>query len=739
MSKNYELLHKLKGEINRSPRVLPSAPPITRAPQSSTTINEAPISAYLTALWRRRWTVVGFALLVTLIVGVASFVTTPTYESVARIAIYRDNQSLLTVKQDGNTSSDDSDYTVTLDTQAKLIESDELATGVIRTLGLDSNPQFVNATHNRKELQLEYFHDNLQVTKVPHTRLLEIRFHSPNPRLAADVANALANAYIDHTFKVRYDATMLTSKRLADDLVDLQKATNSSEAKLVAYQRSHGLVGSGQLVSATLAELSKDLTAAEVEKADKQEAYDLTRSTDADQVARIDANSLLERLRSRESEVSTEYAKVRTIRGPANPQVIELKNQLDDIRRSIVNELDRMRSRVSNEYLTVAKRETWLRRALETQKQQATQQNQDEIEYNNLKREADTNRQLYADLLHKLKEAELAAGLGVDNIRIEALATVPLKPSKPNIPFNLAMALFGGMIGGIVLGLVRDNLDDTIRNAGEAEIISGSSALVLIPHTAEIAGTALDSNGSIPLANSCEAGMMVKSDLPMIESYRALRSQVLLYFSEYANRVLLVTSSLPGEGKTTTAINAALVFAQNHRRVLLLDADLRKSSIHKAWQLGVPEKGLSTVLAAEDELEDALLRCPNNENLFILPAGPAPADPAELLGGDRMERFISKLKQQFDYIIIDSPPVLAVSDTLILTTVVDAVLLVVRESKTPKLALAKTCELLHRAKAPTAAIVINGVKKSRLSDYHYYDSSWTQCEPQSYGAPHSRR
>ena len=298
MSRNYELLHKLKGEINRSPRALSSAPPIKRAPEPSATSDEAPISAYPSALWRRRWTVVGFTLLVTLIMGVISFFTSPTYEGIARIGIYRENQGLLTVKQDGNAASDDSDYTVTLDTQAKLIESDGLAAEVIQQLRLDSNPQFVNQVHQRTALQLEHFHDNLQVMKVPHTRLLEIRFRSSNPRLAADVANALANAYIEHTFKVRYDATMLASKRLTDELADLQKATNNSEAKLIAYQRSHGLVGTEQSVSAKLADLSRDLTAAEIEKADKQAAYDLTRSTDVDQVARVETNSLLERLRS---------------------------------------------------------------------------------------------------------------------------------------------------------------------------------------------------------------------------------------------------------------------------------------------------------------------------------------------------------------------------------------------------------------------------------------------------------
>ncbi len=235
------------------------------------------------------------------------------------------------------------------------------------------------------------------------------------------------------------------------------------------------MVDADQLIGPRLGDLNKDLTAVEFEKTEKEAKYNLVRSNDPDQVAHIDANSLLERLRTRESELSAEYAKVTSEMGPANPQVIELKDQLDEIHRSIAAELNRMRHRVSNEYLTILKRETWLRQALESQKREANQQSQAAIEYDNLKREADANRQLSADLLQKLKEAEMAAGLHADNVRIEGLATVPTKPSEPNIPFNLAMALFGGLIGGVFLALVRDHLDNTVRSAQDAENISGSA------------------------------------------------------------------------------------------------------------------------------------------------------------------------------------------------------------------------------------------------------------------------
>jgi len=727
MGKNYELLRNGDQKRDRlSYKRIRPAPQFELVPESAPVPDEVPISAYFRVVWTRRWTVVGFALLVTSLVGLVSFATPPKYEGIAQIAIYRENQGLLTVKQDAHDSSEDSDYTVTLDTQAKIIEGYELANQVIQKLGLDRNPDFVNGRADYKAA-VERFHHNLSIVKVPHTRLLQIRFLSSKPELAADVANALANAYIDHAFKVRYDTTMQASKRLADELADLREATNRSEARLVAYQRSHGMVGAEQLIGTRLADLNKDLTAVEVEKAQKEAEYNLVRSNGPDQVGRIDASSLLERLRARESEVRTEYAKVTSVMGPANPQVIELKEQLDEIHRSIAAERDRMRRRIGNEYQAVIKRENWLRRALENAKQEATHQNQDAIEYNNLKREADTSQQLYVDLLQKLKEAELAAGLRADNVRIEGLATVPTKPSRPNIPSNLAVALFGGLVGGLVLALVRDHLDGRVRTAQQAEIISGAPALAIIPKVLELTGTVSKSTVSARLAPSSLDVAIVKADSPVIESYRALRSLLSLHFSDCSPRVLLVTSPLPGEGKTTTAINAAMTFAQNGRRVLLIDADLRNPSIHRAWGFDAPVEGFSTVAGGESSLAGLLLLAPGKDNLFILPAGTMPADPAAMLGGERMKQLLSNLKQEFAYIIIDSPPVLGPSDTLVLAANADAVLLVIRESSTPKQALAQSCALLDKAKAPALAIVVNAVDKSHLSDYHYYGqraNSW---------------
>ena len=741
MSRNYDILRKAGQEIEESLHRNIQLPPLSETTGLPGRLNEAPITTYIFMVWQRRWTVMGFALLITLIVGIISFATKPTYEGVAEIAIYRENQGLLSVRQDAHDSSEDSDYTVTLDTQAKIIEGGEIANQVIQKLGLDRNPDFNRNGHRRvndgRNAIMERFHDSLTVVKVPHTRLLQIRFLSPNPRLAAEVANALAKAYIDHTFKVRYDSTMQASKRLADELADLQKATDDAEARLVAYQRTHGMVGAEQLTGTRLADLNKDLTDVEVERTRKKAEYNLVGSGGPDEVKGVEPNSLLERLRARESEVSTEYAKLTTVMGDANPQVKALKNELDNVRGSIAAELDRMRHRVSNEYRALTARENWLRSALENQKREAARQNEETIEYNDIKGEADNNRRLYADLLHKLKEAEVAAKFGADNVRIEALATVPTKPSKPNTPFNLAMALFGGVIGGVVLAFIRDTFDGSVRNAQQAESISGAPTWAMIPKAIELTGTVSNSKGLPSRGQYSRAAAIVKPDSPVIESYRALRSLVLLHFSETSPRALLVTSPLSGDGKTTTAINAAMAFAQNGRRVLLIDADFRNPSVHQAWGHTAPTEGLSTLFGNASRFEKLLLRCPGRDNLFILPAGPAPRDPAALLGGERMRQLIFNLRQQFAYVFIDAPPVLGPSDALVLAAEVDAVLLVVRESSTPQQALARSCALLQKAKARTVAIIVNAVEKRHLSDYYYSEprSNSERPDPQIVSFP----
>jgi capsular exopolysaccharide synthesis family protein len=679
--------------------------------------------AYIRAAWNRKWTALGFAFAVTALVAAVSFAMKPTYEGVARIAIYRDNQGLLDLKQGNLASSDESDYTVTLDTQAKIIESDAIASRVIRDMGLDRNSEFVRVIgrQDSNRAAMQKFHNSLRVMKVPHTRLLEIRFASSNPKLAADVANAIADSYINHTFEVRYEATMLSSKRLSDELSSLQEATNRAESKLLEYQRTHRMVGSDELINTRLADLNKDLTAVEVEKTQKQAEYYLARAHAPDRVGRMEPNSLLDRLRDRESQLSIEYAKMTSVMGEANPQVIETMNQLADVRQTISSELKRMEHRVTNDYLAIVSRENWLRQALEQQKEEAAQHNQDAIEYNNLKRDADTNRQLYTDLLQKLKEAQVAAGLRADNIRIEGVATVPLKPSKPDIPFNIGMALCGGLIGGIILSLVLDSFDDSVRNVEQAENISGVPALVVIPKAMDLSeGETIPTMhwkfGRQQSANTS----IIKADPPMIESYRALRTLALLHFSDCSPHSLLFTSSLPGEGKTTTAVNTAIAFSQNSARVLLMDADMRNSSVYKAWGIDSSAAGLSTVLTGKDRLEEVLLQAPKHENLFILPAGPPPADPCKLLSGESMKDLLSLVRQGFDYVIVDAPPVLGVTDTLVMAGLVDAVLVVVREMSTPKQALARTRKLLIEAKALEVGVVLNGVEQGTLTNNYYY-------------------
>jgi len=691
---------------------------------NSIPVKESPLAVYLQTLWNRKWMILCVTALGTAAMALFSALQQPVYEGVAQIGIYKDSPGALNVKQEMPAgTTEESDYTVALDTQAKIIEGDGIASEVIANLGLEHNPHFIKkaATAVNSQNGTNYkvallkFHNSLRVIKVPHTRLLELRFSSTDPKLAADVANALADAYIDHTFDVQRETTIQATKRLSQELATLEEATKQSEAKLVAYQQTHRMVGSTDLVAARLAELNKNLTEVETQKTQKEAEYRLIMAAkQPDIVQTVQPNGLLEQLRNRESQLSTEYAKLSASLGPAHPQLIGVKNQLDDVRASIQNELRRMVRRAENDYGSLNQREAWLRNALAAEEHNSAQQNQDAIEYNNLKRDADSNRQVFTDLQLRLKEAQLAAGLRADNIRIEAPATIPQRPSKPDIPVNLGLGFFASLAIGIGLVLVLEDLDTSIRSAEEAQSISGAMALGVIPNASKLNRTAVNSSGLIaPAASQC-AGLVPHD----AEPYRALRSLLLLSYA--SPRVLLVTSSLPGEGKTTTAINMATTFAQSGRRVLLIDADMRKAAMDKNFPY---QEGLSEVLRGELDAAQVIVRSPNTaEKLFVLTAGTPVSDTTDLLGGSRLQQLLQVVKAQFDHVIIDTPPVLGVTDTLLMTSCSDAVLLVVRQSITPRQALARTRELLARANAINVSVVLNGVTGMNLPGYGYGSS-----------------
>jgi capsular exopolysaccharide synthesis family protein len=654
----------------------------------------------------------------TALMAIVSFRMRPQYVASSQIAIYREASEDLGLHGSKAGVWDDWDSNIDLDTQVKILYSDALALQVIRELQLDKDPNFATLSPlalsdgRRAAQMLGSFHSALKVRVLPRTRVVQIEFTSPDPKLAAQVVNALDNAYIDQNFKTKFEAAMRTSEWLSNQLADLQIKVETSQAKLVHYQKEKGILGLDEkqnIVTSKLDELNRQLTQAQADRIAKEAGHRMAQNGNPQYLAAGDG-ALLDKLRGQKSELQLQLARISTQFGPSYPKVVELANQLSQLENSIAAEGDRARVRAQAEYEAALSREYMLQAALDAQKNEANQLNESAIDYSLLKRDVDTNRQLYEGLLQKLKEAGVTAGLRSSNVRIIDRARVPIVPTKPNIPRNLMLGFLLGLCGGLLLAFFLQAVDNTVTSPEQVEELMGLPSLGVIParamtHSRYPARRLTSSPDEI--STELIAHERPKSDIA--ESYRSLRTSILLSGLGAPPKVVLITSPLPQEGKTTTAINIAIVLAQKGGHVLLIDADMRRAGISKVMKLPSRELGLSSVLAEGDRLEDVIIPSPLLPNLWLLPAEPLPPHPAELLASGRMRELLAECRNRFDHVVVDTPPVLSVTDPVLLSVASDAVVLVARADQTSKPALQRTRQTLTRAGAHVLGVVVNGI------------------------------
>src|SRR5215831_10181525 len=605
---------------------------------------ESTLREYLRVLIKRKWTVLTCLIGIFVVVAIASLRQTPVYEAVGQIAVNKADSSLITFK-DSVPVMDYYDPT-DLDTEVRILQSDLLALQVIRQLNLDkrTNQRLPNLVADPMQADsahmttvLGNFKSNLKVSLVPNTRIIEIHYRSTDASLAANAVNTLASTYVEQNFKTKFESTMQASDWLSKQLVDLQMKVETSQEKLVRYQKEHEILGIDEkqnIITQKLDELNKEMTAAESDRMQKEALYRMTQSGDPDAVASamssdVSANAtasgsspLLDKLHQQQADLKIQVAELSTQFGPAYPKVAQINSQLNEIDRQIQSEIRKTVDHLRSQYQAALQRENMLREALEKQKQEANRLNESAIDYTLLKRDVETNRQLYEGLLEKLKEAGVTAGLRSNNIRVVNVARTPTYPTEPNIPRNLAFALVLGLTSGIGLAFLLENMDNTVRTTEQAQVISGLPALGMIPMGSKN-GLESGSKKLLSMGSSKEAVELVTQARPqsqMAESYRALRTSLLLSSLGSPPKSILITSALPQEGKSTTCINTSIVLAQKGSRVLLIDADLRRPSIHKTLGTG-PRTGLSNVLTGSASLQQAIVRSPILPSLYILPAG----------------------------------------------------------------------------------------------------------------------
>src|ERR1700723_1692624 len=700
---------------------------------------------YWQILRKRKWVALATFAIVFALSVIATLNATRLYQATSKVAIFPENPNALGLK-DAETSNPDFDYEATLETQAAILRSDALAMKVIEAMHLDQDPNFTGATRPQAPADesirvssmqpdpakaaglLGAFRGGLSVQLIPTSRLVQISYTHTDPRLATEIVNGLVRTFIEENFKTKNESVTQTSQWLSPELADLQLKVQTSEEKLVRYQKDHSILGVDEkqnIVTAKLNELNNELTVAQTDRIQKESNYRLAVAGDPAAFAKTSregTSSMQDKLREKEADLNTQYAQATTQFGSGYPKVVELNNQLKQVRAEIAAEETRMQHVIRDEYLAAVQRETLLTTAFEQQKQEANQLNESAIEYSVLKRDAESNRELYQDLQQRLKEAGVSAGLRSSNIRVVDIARTPTQPISPNVQRSLMLGILLGLSLGIGLALVLESFDSTVRNLEELSAISTLPALGSIP-------LQLSSNGYLRKRLKTMSAGTEKLEAPALvtyarprseaaEAYRALRTSILLSAFGAPPKVILVTSAFPQEGKTTISANSALVLAQRGSRVLLIDADLRRPGVDRLFGFR-SRGGLSTLISGVDKFEDVVLPCPEVPTLWILPAGPIPPQPAELLGSSVMKDLIAHWRDSYDHVIIDTPPCLSVTDAVLLSPEADRVILVARSGQTTKPALRRACDLLLQVNARVMGIVLNALNHRSGEGYYY--------------------
>ena len=708
---------------------------------------EHSLSDYWRILQKRKWTVI---LAVVVVVTMATLVTlrmTPIYDAVTRILISPQILSPLNMKEN-NVSQAEDDQQRDIETKVRILQSDTMAELVIRRLNLDTHSEFAGKSQTqssggivvsdsaaeesaRQEQLIRKFQGSLKVQQVPDTSLIEIRYSDPNASLAADAANATADTFIEQNVKSRYDSTMQAADWLSKQLADLQIKMESSQVKLVQYQKEHAIVGADDkqnLTTEKLDELNKELTGAQADRIQKESLYQIAMGGNPETLSAVLQDPILTALRQRQTELQAQYALLSTEFGPGYPKLLEIKNQLDQIDRNYREQVQTSVDRIKNDYQTAMNRERMLQAALAEQTSVADKLNENAIEYKVLKQEADSNRQLYDGLLEQLKEASLAAGLNSSNIRVVDRARVPLHPSRPNLMRNLEFALLIGLTGGIAISFGMEAMDTTVRTPEQAESISGLPTLGVIPLQSALERPVSGTSRTHILQRSPRNGARpqplisyLEPQSEIAEAYRALRTSILLSSASRPPRSILVTSAVAQDGKTMTCINIGIVLAQQGKRVLLVDADMRRPHIHRAFGLK-GDVGLSNILTGGAGASNAI-QPTVQPNLFVIPSGLVPPHPAELLSSSLMRDLLSQWHTEYDHVILDSPPVISVTDPVVLSVQADAVLLIVRSGQTTGAHVRRTRNLLQSVNAGLLGIVVNAADLTSPDYYYYYRGS----------------
>jgi succinoglycan biosynthesis transport protein ExoP len=706
---------------------------------------------YVLVLRKHQWMIIFFLLAVVTIVTIATFRMQPVYEATARVEVDRDSPNAFRFNEadQGDDYVDLEDYIVT---QSKILQSETLAMQTVKSMGLDRLSEFGGNAGKperpapegsdaslRRPPALGAFLGSLNVKRVPNSRLLDVTFETTDPVLAARIVNAHLNNFIEQNFRSRFEAATQASNWMAGQLNEMKiKVENAEDARL-EYERENQIWTideKSDISTQKLSELEKQLTDAEGDRINKEAVYQLAQSGNYDAIAAVRESAVIQDILKQQTALSAQYADAVNQYGPKFPKVLRIQAQLKDLDELLGREKVNIGNQVEAEYRGARQRELLLKDALDEQREEVNKTAEKLVQYSILKREADTNKQLYDGMLQKLKEAGITAGLRSSNIRIVDPALIPSYPSRPNKSRNVLLSIMVGLLGGIGLALLREYLDNTVKTPDDIETLAHLPSLAVVPALANSSGKSRGRLSKLvrsQVVTSKEGrAELISHNMPqsqMSEAFRALRTSLLLSQADHPPQVILMTSALPREGKTTAAVNLAVTLAQLGDKTLLVDADLRKPGINRALSLvDGKHAGLSSYLAGVSSLDLITVPHPAITNLEAIPTGPIPPNPADLLSSRRLTELIAELRTRYKFVVVDSPPIMAATDAVILSVLVDGVLMVVRSGETPKEAFTRTRDLLAGVKCRMLGVVLNAVDASSPDYYYSY-----RYYPYSYG------
>ena len=692
-----------------------------------------PLSHYLWILRRHKWRIVAFVLVCVAATMVISSRLTPIYEATSTIDVDRQTPSALVGQDAARGAPNDADQF--LATQIKIVQSDSVLRPVALRLHLavtEAAPTGRTMLPTARAQNAPVTLKNLKVIRPPNTYLLLISYRSSDPELAADVANGIADSYIQHAYDVRFRATAGLSAFMEKQIEELKAKMELSSAALGRFERDLSVINPEEktsILSSRLLQLNTEYTSAQADRVRKQAAYNSVKSGSLEAAQASTQGEQLRRLADRVDEAREKFSMVKAQYGPNHPEYKKAFTQLAELGRQFEALKTNIGERVSLENQEAVNREGMLKDAVAETKSEFDHLNARSFEYKSLKQEADSDKSLYQELVLKIKEAGINSSFQNSSLRLSDSARAAMKPVFPNLPLNGTLALLFATLLAIGAAVMADVLDNTVRDPEQIQKGLKTEVIGSLPMVSHWRGHIPKPTSAkpVPAASSTTKGVVrirVKSPrrqgqaAAFEEAIRTLRDSILLSDIGRRPQSILITSATPREGKSTCSLHLAIAHSLQKKKTLLIDADLRRPSIHERVGLS-NERGLSTVVRDETNWRDALQRTEAYPDLDILPGGPASRRAADRLG-TVLQTILADAKKDYDLVIVDSPPLLGFAEPLQMAVVVDGVVVVTLAGQTSRNAVASVLASLKRIKTNVIGVALNEVHEDMSDRYYYY-------------------